>query len=197
MTPGFFAISDQNLKLRRNLLFTATLYMVHMTMVPLAQLKVFNVVIDISFLDIGLPVAILWFAFNYASTLTTEYVQWKSSHIDLSISSGIIEWPRKTLVPSLAKVTNEELELKVDFMTRKSIPGASLFPEETLNQNITDIMKGKLATMEAQFKTEIKRIEQFENAIDNYHALSQTKFWLLDVVIPLATVIISAALYFL
>ncbi len=195
MTPGFFSISDQNLKLRRNLLFAATLYMIHMTMVPLENLKVFNVEINKSFLDMGLPLSILWFTFNYASTLITEYVQWQSSHIDPENPKSTGHWKGKTFIPSLIKATNKELTLKTDFISGKNIEGASLYPEETALQNITDIMKNKLSDIEEQFKVEIKRIEQFEKAINNYHTLSQAKFWALDVVIPSLALTFSTILY--
>ena len=96
----FFQITDGTMKMRRNLLLTASLGYLHFWLEKLEKLKVLNVEFDNTLLSVIIPVAIFWFIFNYLTQFYAEYTQWRIGELNKAIKSHNISdnsWRGRTI----------------------------------------------------------------------------------------------------
>jgi hypothetical protein len=118
LAKSFFSLSEYTIKLRRNFFFTSFLCVSHFQYTPLELRDVFGVTIPGELLKPGLILCLIWFTFNYFYSLYAEYTQWKKSFIedvDPDVYTTSNFWRKKTLIPEINLLTDNEVEIHATF----------------------------------------------------------------------------------
>lgn len=185
----FFTPGDEAHKHRRNLLLAATLCIVHFYVKPITSLKIFDVTFDASFLNFGLTAALLWFGANYFYYLYSDYMQWKAKHM-VAEQTHIMPPGRvyASYLPAMVHAANGDLHLQM-------LPGDSsalyVRPPATTDVNalemqLREVVERIVKDYRDGFVLDSARIDAFNNAILRYHFANRSRFYVLDVGIPLA-----------
>jgi len=215
----FYEQSELTMKFRRNLLFVSSLGILHFVYVKLNTLKIFNVSIPEEAINYGLPLIIFWFAINYFYYMYAEYTQWKAkflNHIqDIEIgkeeaapmflggesllkreSLGIKNWQHTTLIPEIRELSENNIKIKTCFATSLGMSSATNKPKgnDEIISKSTEEFKKTIQEFFVAIKSDIKRIESFQNAIQNYTLANKFRLYVFDIMIPI--LITSISLYF-
>lgn len=205
----FFEPSDICIKDRRNLLFVSSLSILHFHYIKLNTFQIFNVKIPEEAINMGLPLITVWFSLNYFYYIYAEYTQWRAKYIqhieEISAgttepekmmgggdaltnkdSFGVIKWQHTTLIPEIRELTENNIKVKTCFGTYLGLSSAINKPNGN-EEVITIATKEFEKTIKNFFlsvKTDIKRIESFQKAINRYTFANKIKFYIFDLTIP-------------
>jgi len=187
MTDKFFTLSEQLMKFRRNLLAISVIGIIHVyfneqgTYTP----RIFDVEIPTQFLEIALPLAVLWFATNYFYHLYAELTQWKADNIPLELENI----GNKTISAALAIATGGRLYVNIELQNGFTTVGtpADYTPDSimaTANENMNAWMKASAELINERIKGDLERIEAFNKAVRRYNWANQTRLYVMDISIP-------------
>lgn len=177
---AFFNPSDYTIKLRRNLLFLCITYILHTSIQPLTDLKVFSVNIPSELLEYGIPLFILWFTFNYFYGLTAEMLQWRTDSLERENGEYSMVGLTGLMTPTIAELKPEK------FVVISNIKG-EYQDNKKMDSEITGLEKA-FNDWKDQFNNllqeDLKAIERFELSFKKYHTANKIRYYALDNGIP-------------
>lgn len=179
MAP-FFNPSDYTIKIRRNLLFLCITYILHTSIQPLTDLKVFSVNIPSELLEIGIPLFILWFTFNYYYALTAEMLQWRTDSLERENGKYAMLGLTGLMTPTIAELKPEKFVVisKIEGEHQNNNRQDS---EITGIEKAFDIWKNKFNDF---LQEDLEAIKRFELSFKKYHIANKIRYYALDNGIP-------------
>lgn len=191
MNKNFFQLSEFSQKLRRNFLFVTVLVFVHFRIEKLSELQVFNVKIPEKMVAFGLAISISWFGANYFFNLFAEFFEWKIRHIDFKGENNK-ELLKLTFLPELEE--RSDGNLNVCLVHRMEVANTAKELSEHVDWARGYWVKAAVELQRdiaKQFKSDLTRIDQFNNAFKMYKMANKAKFLLLDYFVPLMLLCLS------
>jgi hypothetical protein len=184
----FFQPSEYSIKLRRNLLFLCITYILHTSIQPLTDLKVFEVNIPSELLNIGIPLFIIWFTLNYFYYLFSENIQWKASFMEEEIKNNYLGSAKApTLIPVIARLKPGSFIL--DLNLSGQMPDFSRWESSDIESRLEEAFVSLSNNFKSKLDGDIKLINAFQNSFKSYHLASKLRYWILDNATPFVMII--------
>jgi len=194
MSIKFFELSDYGLNCRRNLLLVGFLSYLHTKVEPLSELTIFNAKIPETLITFSLFALSIWFGATYFYYLYSEFTEWRLLHLNSDKSLSFYGKRQPTLVPYIEATGDQQYNLGLKF----SKPVHENLFNRSLSENDMEPFHRQLRILgqdiTKSIQQDIKRIQNFENAMSNYRLASKVKFYGFDLAIPIIATIASVAL---
>ena len=194
MNNLFFQITDSTMKLRRNLLLTASLGILHFWMEKLQTLKVLDIQFDGDFLNLLIPISLVWFLFNYLLQFYAEYTQWKVDALNEAISEHNLSqnnWKGRTINSSIKELSKEKIRIESNFSTSIHAPKANFSSDTNLEKQIKTLMENIDKQIKGAIEADVTRIDAFHNALSKFNFANRFRFYVLDLAIPILYSLLS------
>lgn len=192
MAIPFYAPSDHTEKLRRNLLFTAALCIIHFAVTSLNDLIVMSVKLPNWFIGTALPVCMLWFAVNYFYFLYAEFHEWRLKYAREPIFYNDLD--KVTLITEFSEPSNNEVEVTLSLASTKVKLDQNL-PD--LADSIQMLLRDGKREIQNFIEADLAKIAAYQASIEKYTWASKGRFLVIDYGIPLLLTFVAVGYWVL